>query len=81
MLIDYALLLGTGIAMYECLNYLDNFKENRKWNKLQAGINIKDYQLIKQEQKEYGSIFTIKLPPGGTTTKSEKLIFLIKHLH
>lgn len=71
MLLDYALLLGTGIAMYEGLNYLDNFKENRKWNKLQEGINIKDYQLIKQEQKEYGSIFTIKLPPGGTTTKLE----------
>ena len=50
MLIDYALLLGTGIAMYECLNYLDNFKENRKWNKLQRGIKIENYQLLKKNQ-------------------------------
>lgn len=71
MLLDYALIAGTGIILYEGLNYIDNFKYNRKWNKLQEGINIKDYQLIKSEQKEYGSVFTIKLPPGGTTTKLE----------
>lgn len=78
MLLDYALLLGTGIAMYEGLNYIDNFKSNRKWNKLQEGINIKDYQLVKNEQKDYGSILTIKLPPGGTTTKLEENIEAIE---
>ena len=71
LLVDYALLAGLGVAMYEGLNYIDNFKSNRKWNKLQEGINIKDYQLVKNEQKDYGSILTIKLPPGGTTTKLE----------
>ena len=71
LLVDYALLAGLGVVMYEGLNYIDNFKDNRKWNKLQEGINIKEYQLIKNEQKDYGSILTIKLPPGGTTTKLE----------
>ena len=64
--------------MYECLNYLDNFKENRKWNKLQEGIKIENYQLLKSEQKDYGSILTVKLPYGGTTTKLEENIEAIE---
>ena len=78
LLVDYALLAGLGVVMYEGLNYIDNFKDNRKWNKLQEGINIKDYQLIKNEPKDYGSILTIKLPPGGTTTKLEENIEAIE---
>ena len=34
LLIDYALLLGTGLIIYNGLNYLENFK-NIKWDKLQ----------------------------------------------
>lgn len=78
MLLDYALLAGLGVAMYEGLNYIDNFKYNRKWNKLQEGINIKDYQLVKQESRDYGSILTVKLPAGGTTTKLEDHIEAIE---
>lgn len=71
ILIDYALLLGTGIAMYEGLNYLDNFKNNKKWSDLQKGIKIENHKILKQTKTDYGSILTIELPPGGTTTKLE----------
>ncbi len=47
MLIDYALLLGTGIAMYEGLNYLCNFRSNKKWSDLQKGIKIENYRILK----------------------------------
>ena len=78
ILIDYALLLGTGIAMYEGLNYLDNFKNNKKWGDLQKGIKIENYKILKQTKTDYGSILTIELPPGGTTTKLEDNIEAIE---
>lgn len=71
LLIDYALLLGTGLAMYEGLNYLDNFKNNKKWNDLQKGIKIENYKILESRKTDYGSLLTIELPPGGTTTKLE----------
>lgn len=78
MLIDYGLLLGTGLAMYEGLNYLDNFKNNKKWNYLQKGIKIENYKILESKKTDYGSVLTIELPPGGTTTKLEDNIEAIE---
>ena len=78
MLIDYGLLLGTGLAMYEGLNYLDNFKNNKKWNDLQKGIKIENYKILESKKTDYGSVLTIELPPGGTTTKLEDNIEAIE---
>ena len=78
LLIDYALLLGTGIAMYEGLNYLDNFKNNKKWNDLQKGIKVENYKILESRRTDYGSVLTIELPPGGTTTKLEDNIEAIE---
>lgn len=78
MLIDYALLVGTGIAMYEGLNYLDNFKNNKKWNDLQKGIKIENYKILESRKTDYGSLLTIELPPGGTTTKLENNVEAIE---
>lgn len=78
LLIDYALLLGTGLAMYEGLNYLDNFKNNKKWNDLQKGIKIENYKILESRKTDYGSLLTIELPPGGTTTKLEDNIEAIE---
>lgn len=78
MLIDYALLLGTGLAMYEGLNYLCNFKNNKKWNDLQKGIKIENYKILESKKTDYGSILMIELPPGGTTTKLEDNIEAIE---
>lgn len=78
MLIDYALLLGTGLAMYEGLNYLCNFKNNKKWNGLQKGVKIENYKILESRKTDYGSILTIELPPGGTTTKLEDNIEAIE---
>lgn len=78
LLIDYALLLGTGFAMYEGLNYLDNFKNNKKWNSLQKGIKIENYKILESKKTDYGSILTIELPSGGTTTKLEENVEAIE---
>lgn len=78
MLIDYALLAGLGVAMYEGLNYLDNFKNNKKWNDLQKGIKIENYKILESKKTNYGSVLTIELPPGGTTTKLEDNIEAIE---
>lgn len=78
MLIDYALLLGTGIAMYEGLNYLCNFRSNKKWSDLQKGIKIENYKILESRKTDYGSLLTIELPPGGTTTKLEDNIEAIE---
>ena len=78
LLIDYALLLGTGLAMYQGLNYLDNFKNNKKWNDLQKGIKIENYKILESRRTDYGSVLTIELPPGGTTTKLEDNIEAIE---
>lgn len=78
MLIDYALLLGTGLAMYEGLNYLYNFRNNKKWNDLQKGIKIENYKILENTKTDYGSVLTIELPPGGTTTKLEDNIEAIE---
>ena len=71
LLIDYALLLGTGLAMYEGLNYLDNFRNNKKWNDLQKGIKIENYKILESRKTNYGNVLTIELPPGGTLKKLE----------
>lgn len=71
LLIDYALLLGTGLAMYEGLNYLDNFRNNKKWNDLQKGIKIENYKILESRKTDCGSLLTIELPPGGTLKKLE----------
>lgn len=78
LLIDYALLAGLGIAMYEGLNYLDNFKNIKKWNDLQKGIKVENYKILESKKTDYGSILTIELPPGGTTTKLEDNIEAIE---
>lgn len=78
MLIDYALLLGTGLAMYQGLNYLDNFKNNKKWNSLQKGIKIENYKILESTKTNYGSVLTVELPIGGTTTKLEDNIEAIE---
>ena len=78
LLIDYALLLGTGLAMYQGLNYLDNFKNNKKWNDLQKGIKIENYKILESRRTDYGRVLTIELPPGGTTTKLEDNIEAIE---
>lgn len=78
MLVDYALLLGTGLAMYEGLNYLDNFKNNKKWNNLQKGIKIENYKILESKKTDYGSVLTVELPIGGTTTKLEDNIEAIE---
>ena len=71
LLIDYALLLGTGLAMYEGLNYLDNFRNNKKWNDLQKGIKIENYKILESRKTNYGNVLTIELPIGGTLKKLE----------
>lgn len=71
LLIDYALLLGTGLAMYQGLNYLDNFKNNKKWSDLQKGIKIENYKILESTKTDYGIVLTIELPPGGTLKKLE----------
>lgn len=78
LLIDYALLAGLGIAMYEGLNYLDNFKNNKKWNDLQKGIKIENYKILESKKTDYGSVLTVELPPGGTVTKLEDNIEAIE---
>lgn len=78
MLIDYALLLGTGLAMYEGLNYLYNFRNNKKWNDLQKGIKIENYKILENTKTDYGNVLTIELPPGGTVAKLEDNIEAIE---
>ena len=78
LLIDYALLAGLGIVMYEGLDYLDNFKNIKKWNDLQKGIKVENYKILESKKTDYGSILTIELPPGGTTTKLEDNIEAIE---
>lgn len=78
LLIDYALLAGLGIAMYEGLNYLDNFKNNKKWNNLQKGIKIENYKILESKKTDYGSVLTVELPIGGTATKLEDNIEAIE---
>ena len=52
MLLDYAILFGAGVAIYESLNYLIN-TENKAWNELQKGIKIENYKIIKSEKTNY----------------------------
>ena len=71
LLIDYALLLGTGFAMYEGLNYLNRDNINKKWNKLQEEIKVNNYKITNIEKREYGEKIIIELPIGGTFKKLE----------
>ena len=64
LLIDYALLLGTGLIIYNGLNYLENFK-NIKWDKLQKGLKIESHRIIENKKKDYGYKLTVELPEGG----------------
>lgn len=78
ILIDYALILGTGLAMYHGLNYLNNNNINKKWNKLQEKIQINNYKITNVERMEYGLKISIELPIGGTFTKLEENIEAIE---
>ncbi len=71
ILLDYALLAGTWYAVYESLNYLLNYNENKAWNELQKGIKIENYKIIKVEKTNYGQRLTVELPVGGTVSKLE----------
>lgn len=78
MLLDYAILFGTGIAMYESLNYLLNHNKNKTWNELQKAIKIENYKIIKAEKTNYGQRLTVELPIGGTVSKLEDNIEAIE---
>lgn len=78
MLIDYALLLGTGLVMCEGLNYLYNFKNNKKWSDLQKGIKIENYKILEITKTDYGNVLTIEIPVGGTFKKLEDNIEAIE---
>lgn len=77
LLIDYALLLGTGLIIYNGLNYLENFK-NIKWDKLQKGLKIESHRIIENKKKDYGYKLTVELPEGGTVSKLEDNIEAIE---
>lgn len=77
LLIDYALLLGTGLIIYNGLNYLENFK-NIKWDKLQKGLKIERHRIIENKKTDYGYKLTVKLPEGGTVSKLEDNIEAIE---
>ena len=78
MLLDYAILFGAGIAIYEGLNYLLNYNKNKSWNELQKGIKIENYKIIKIEKTNYGERLTVELPIGGTVSKLEDNIEAIE---
>lgn len=78
MLLDCAILFGAGIAIYEGLNYLLNYNENKSWNELQKGIKIENYKIIKIEKTNYGERLTVELPIGGTVSKLEDNIEAIE---
>lgn len=77
LLIDYALLLGTGLIIYNGLNYLENFK-NIKWDKLQKGLKIESHRIIENKKTDYGYKLTVELPEGGTVSKLEDNIEAIE---
>lgn len=80
-LIDYAFIAGVGLAIYEGLNYLSNFKDNKAWNDLQEGIKIENYKVVNKEITNYGAVLTVELPPGGTFKKLEDNVEAIEKFY
>lgn len=72
LLIDYALILGTGFAMYHGLNYLNSDNVNKKWDKFQEKLKINNYKITNVEKMGYGEKLIIEIPVGGTFTKLEE---------